>query len=160
MLFYSQVITNRVKYITDFVGKEILGKLIELTSDYDKFSNAEAPKINYSDKRISETELWVQPHAILFEETIDKIEVECFLHNGQKAFFKTSGDYAFDLFAASFYLLSRYEEYLPYNEDSYGRFPYESSMAFQNDFLNLPLINLWLYDFKTLLKKKFFQKFK
>jgi len=36
------------------------------------------------------------------------------------AFFKSEGDYPFDIFSAVFYLLSRYEEYLPYKKDMYG----------------------------------------
>ena len=155
MLFYAAVITNRIKYVTDFMEKEILGELMELTSDREKFSKAEEPKINYSGERISENEIWIDPHSLLFEETIHKIEVKCFVHDGLKAFFKTVSDYPFDIFAATFYLLSRYEEYLPYEEDSYGRFPYDKSIAFQHDFLKLPLINLWLKDFRKFLKKKF-----
>ena len=155
MLFYAAVITNRIKYVTVFIEKEILGELMELTSDREKFSKAEEPKINYSGERISENEIWIDPHSLLFEETIHKIEVKCFVHDGLKAFFKTAGDYPFDIFAATFYLLSRYEEYLPYEEDSYGRFPYDKSIAFQHDFLKLPLINLCLKDFRKFLKKKF-----
>src|SRR5215204_4460470 len=103
MLFYAPVITNRLRYVTDFIAKEILRQPLELTTDYEKFSNAETPKLNYSEQKISDNELWVMPHKILFEETIDKIEVECFVHNGQKAFFKTTGDYPFDIFASTFY---------------------------------------------------------
>ena len=85
MLFYAAVITNRIKYVTDFMEKEILGELMELTSDREKFSKAEEPKINYSGERISENEIWIDPHSLLFEETIYKIEVKCFVHDGLKA---------------------------------------------------------------------------
>ena len=155
MLFYAPSVTNRIKYVTDFIGKEILGEPMELTSDYENFSRAEQPRINYSEEKVSENEIWIVPHNILLEKDLPKVEVECFVHNGLKAFFKTSGDYPFDIFAATFYLLSRYEEYLPYEADLYGRFPHKNSIAFQNDFLNLPLINLWLNDFKKVLKEKF-----
>ena len=72
-----------------------------------------------------------------------------------QAFFKSEGDYPFDIFSAVFYLLSRYEEYLPHKKDMYGRYAHENSLAFKEGFLNLPLINIWLEDFKNVLKKKF-----
>src|SRR4030095_3449158 len=68
---------------------------------------------------------------------------------------KTDGDYPFDIFAATFYLLSRYEEYLPHQKDMYGRYAHENSLAFKEGFLNLPLINTWLKDFKKVLMEKF-----
>ena len=37
----------------------------------------------------------------------------------------------------------------------YGRYAHENSLAFKEGFLNQPLINLWLKDFKDALKKKF-----
>src|SRR4029078_1160267 len=52
---------------------------------------------------------------------------------------------------AIFYLLTRYEEYLPHQKDVYGRYAHENSVAFKENFLHLPLINIWLEDFKKLL---------
>jgi hypothetical protein len=82
-------------------------------------------------------------------------EIDCFETTGKIAFFKTAGDFAFDIFAASFFLITRYEEYLPHNIDFYGRYSHENSLAFNHGFLHLPLINLWLEDFKRLLLQKY-----
>ncbi|MGZ3899706.1 MAG: polysaccharide deacetylase family protein [Bacteroidia bacterium] len=71
-----------------------------------------------------------------------------------KIFFKNdSSDVPFDLFGAAFWLLSRYEEYLPHKTDQFNRFHYKSSVAYQYDFLNVPLINLWLAELKQVLHK-------
>ncbi len=70
-------------------------------------------------------------------------------------FFETSGDFPFDIFAAAFYLLSRYEEYLPFQPDKHGRFPHEASLAYKENFLHLPLVNYWLEDLKKALRVKF-----
>ena len=40
----------------------------------------------------------------------------------------------FDVFSASFYLVSRYEEYLPYVKDMYERFQAENSLAYKHNF--------------------------
>lgn len=73
-----------------------------------------------------------------------------------KLFFKTSAlPVPFDLFGAAFWLLSRYEEYLPHKADSLNRFHYRSSLAYQYNFLQLPLVNLWLETLKKLLQQDF-----
>ena len=56
----------------------------------------------------------------------------------------------FDFFAASFYLITRYEEYLPHTKDYLGRYEPTNSIAYQHHFLQLPLIQLW--------RNKLFQK--
>ena len=54
----------------------------------------------------------------------------------------------------SFFLLSRYEEYLPHSKDQYGLYAHENSIAYKEGFLHQPLINIWLEDFRKLLEKK------
>ncbi len=97
------------------------------------------------------------PHGILFEYGIKDyfIEVnqhECYL----KMFFKnTKGDVPFDLFGAAFWLLSRYEEYLPFKTNKYNVFDYRSSLAWQNNFIDLPLVSIWINELSGFLKKQF-----
>jgi len=155
VLIYTPTITSRVQYITDFSGKEIIGKPFELTSDINYYQKYSGSKINYSTARISRDEFWLKPHSLLFENIIAEQTIKCFDLNRQKGFFKTDGDFPFDIFAASFYLLSRYEEYLPYKKDMYGRYAHENSLAFKEGFLDQPLINLWLSELKDALKKSF-----
>jgi hypothetical protein len=57
------------------------------------------------------------------------------------------------LLAAIFFLLSRYEEYHPHQKDMYGRYAHEASIAYQHNFLKIPLINLWLKISETLAQK-------
>ena len=162
MIVYTNKITPRLQFITDFIGKEIIGEPFQLTSDNFYFNDYTGPKINYSDTGINNEELRIKNSFLLFEDSIKKQNISCFDVNaclpdrqGFTAFFKTDGDYPFDIFAATFYLLTRYEEYLPYQKDIYGRYAHENSLAFKEGFLNLPLINIWLEDFKKVLKKKF-----
>ena len=155
MIVYISSITPRLRYITDFIGKEITGKPFRLTSDAEEYRNATGPKINYSDRETGNDELHLFPHSLLFENDIKPQSTDCFETNGYKAFFKTGGDYPFDIFAASFYLLSRYEEYLPHAKDLYGRYAHENSIAFKEDFLHLPLVNIWMQHFSGALKNRF-----
>lgn len=155
MIVFSNSITPRLQYILDFIGKETIGKPFEIVTDVKFFREHTGPKINYSKQRISEEEYRIENKELLFEKEIKKQIIECFETNGYKAFFKAKGDFPFDIFAASFYLLSRYEEYLPHQKDLYGRYAHENSLAFREGFLQLPLINIWIDDFKTSLKQKF-----
>jgi len=154
VIIFSNTITPRLQYITDFIGKEISGKPFELTSDKEVFQNYVGPKINYSKEKIPDC-FQIADCGLLAETGIRSQSIDCFEVNGNKAFFKTEGDYPFDIFAASFYLLSRYEEYLPHKKDMYGRYAHENSLAFKENFLQLPLINMWLRDFKKTVQEKF-----
>ena len=156
MIFiFCHTITPRLRFITDFIGNEICGKAFDITSDVEAFKNYNGPKLNYSHQNFPDCPLSIVHYPLLFETGIKKQKTDCFSVNYFKAFFKSNGDYPFDIFAASFYLLSRYEEYLPHEKDSYGRYAHENSLAFKEGFLNLPLVNIWLEDFKKVLKEKY-----
>jgi len=155
VLVYTNKITPRLQYIADFIGKEIIAQPFQLTSDSFYFNDYDGPKINYSQIKINNEELRINNCTLLFEDSIKEQNISCSDVNDFKVFFKTEGDYPFDIFAAIFYLLSRYEEYLPHQKDMYGRYAHENSLAFKEGFLNLPLINIWLKDFKKALKQKF-----
>ena len=155
MIVYANKITPRLQYVADFIGKEITGEPFQLTTDSFIFNDYNGPKINYGYETVSNDEFLIVSYSLLFEDSIRKQNISCLKVNGFPAFYKSEGDYPFDIFAATFYLLSRYEEYLPHQKDMYGRYAHENSLAFKEGFLNLPLINIWLEDFKRILKKKF-----
>jgi len=155
VILFTHTITSRLQYISDFIGKEIFSSAFQIITDKEIFKQSSESKLNYSNERITEDEFWIKPHSLLFEEDIKQQSIECFNTNEQKSFFKTEGDLPFDIFAASFYLLSRYEEYLPHQKDMYGRYSHENSLAFNENFLHLPLINIWLSNFKKILREKF-----
>ncbi len=156
MIIYAHIITPRLQYIADFIGKETGGTdFFQLTGNTGTYKTSSDFKINYSNERICEDEFFLRPHFLLFENDIKPQQTDCFEINGYKIFFKTAGDFPFDIFAASFYLLSRYEEYLPHEKDMYGRYAHENSLAYRENFLQVPLINIWLQDFRAAIQKKF-----
>lgn len=48
-----------------------------------------------------------------------------------------------DFFAASFFMLTRWEEMPSLSRDVHGRFPAEESLAWKQGFLNRPVVNEW-----------------
>jgi hypothetical protein len=61
----------------------------------------------------------------------------------------------FDPFALAFYLVTRYEEYLPFEADGHGRFPAGQSLAYREDFLHLPLVDKMTHHLKEMLLARF-----
>lgn len=156
VLIYASHTSPRLQYTCSFIFKEQLHIDFEVTTDREKFRQHTGVKINYSKTSITENEFRIGAVSLLFENNIQQQQIDCFAANGYKTFFKTEGvDCPFDIFATTFYLLSRYEEYLPYEKDMYGRYAHENSIAFKEGFLNLPLINTWLKDFTLRLKEKY-----
>ncbi len=150
------MLTKPAQYICKFIFGEQLGVGYSLTIDSESFKEHDGPKINYSDLDMGDDIFTLKNHPLLFENEIKDQQPECFEVNGNKAFFKTSdSDYPFDILAASFYLLSRYEEYLPHTKDEYGRYAHENAIAFKEGFLQTALINRWIEDFEKLIKSKF-----
>lgn len=155
MIVFSPIVSNRLKYIVEFTLGELTRQPVILTGDADAFIAYDGPAINYSPAKLRDLELRITPHTLLFETGIQHQETGISHWHEQPVFFQGDGDIPFDIFAASFYLLSRYEEYLPYTKDLYGRYPHSESLAFKNGFLDKPLINYWLKDLATLLKERF-----
>jgi hypothetical protein len=151
LLIFSSQRSPRLDYIADFLGMELFGEPIEVTSDVSRFLSYEGPKLNYSSERIAEGELIIRPVSLLFEKDIRPQDISCFEWKGFKAFFRTDGDLPFDLPAAVFYLITRFEEFLPHEKDAFGRYDHKQSLASREGFLHLPLVNIWIDAFKDLL---------
>jgi hypothetical protein len=152
LLVYSDKNSTRLRYIlkTLFQSK---GISVSVTDNEAFFRSSSLPKLNYSAKSFDHI-LQIIPHGILFEYGIKDYFIEVHQHPVyNKLFFKTSKNLIpFDLLGASFWLISRYEEYLPFKANKHNVFDYRSSIAWQNDFLFLPLINIWLQQLLQQLK--------
>lgn len=156
LVIYTPRTTPRVEYIFFTLLNAIGVQKFQLTSDVAFFNTSEGYKINYSTALVDEHTLWIEPANLLFETGIKEQKIDVFKWHETKVFFKTSnGDLPFDIFAASFYLITRYEEHLPHQPDMYGRYSHENSLAFKEGFLKLPLVNIWLQYFKKGLLDKF-----
>jgi hypothetical protein len=156
LLLYSSRYSPRLQYIATTLLQELSRIDISFTNSKEEFRLFEGPKINYSEDPVDEEELWIYPVPLLFENGITYQLPRCQLHEAYTILFPVrNGDLPFDILAASFYLISRYEEYLPFTEDQYGRFSHAESIAFKEGFLNQPLINTWVISLQRLLRLKF-----
>ena len=140
ILLLTDTITPRLQYIAEFIFKENWNVDYSITTDIKDFKTAEGIKINYTPDEIPGEIINVQGSRLLFEKKIHTQYIETFEQNGIIAFFKNKkgiGHFPFDIFSATFYLLTRYEEYLPYAKDKYERYDYKQSLAATNGFLKI-----------------------
>src|SRR5262245_25691600 len=118
LLVYVPKNTPRLHYIFDFIFNEILGVEFRITTDKDEFIKSDLPKVNYSTTQF-DSEIFVPAANLVFEKGIREQEVSFNIWNDVPVLFYSHPRYEFpfDLFAASFYMLTRYEEYLPHVRD-------------------------------------------
>lgn len=156
LLIHTQKVTPRITYTFRQVLGNILGLKIKFTSKIEEFIAHEGMKFSYGKHKMG-NELFVKAAGLLTEQGFSETEipvrkwdkVSCFYRVGEES------DIPFDIFSASFYMLSRYEEYLPHVKDKKGRYPANESLAFKKKFLQKPVVDLWAYKFKSILQEHF-----
>lgn len=156
LLIYTHKITPRFSYVMKQLFTRILGIEISFTTKVEDFIKHSEAKITYT-KQPLQNEFFVRSNDLLFEQGINDLEITVRDWGGTPCFFSAGerSNIPFDIFSASFYLLSRYEEYLPHVKDNHGRFPPKESIAYQQKFLQLPVVDIWAYKLLERLKDRF-----
>jgi hypothetical protein len=114
------------------------------------------PKLSYGKQALA-GEFFVKSHGLLFEQGFEDVPIQvkpwcatsCFFAVDQKS------NLPFDIFSAAFFLMSRYEEYLPHMQDAQGRFPATASLGYREGFLHQPVVDIWANYFMEELIKVF-----
>lgn len=155
LLIYLPENTARSEYIFDFIFREIFGISFLITSQKDEFLKFNGPKIGYCSERISSS-FYVHNHGLLSDLSSRSWSIPVQNEGNEIILFPNeSDDSGFDIFSASFYLLSRYEEHLPFEGDEFGRFRAVESIAGKNNFLLYPIVDIWIQKLGNLLKEKY-----
>jgi len=156
LLVYTHKITPRLTYTFKHICKRILGLEVRFTSKVEDFIAHDSLKMSYTKQPLS-NELFVRSNTLLFEQGLSDIDINVQQWDNTKGFFVAGerSDLPFDIFASSFYLLSRYEEYLPHVNDNFGRFMASESLAYTHRFLNQPVVDIWAYKLREVLQERF-----
>ena len=156
LLIHARKVTPRISYIFKHICLRILGVEISFTTALEDFISFPGPKISYGKKPLG-NELFFQSYGLLEQQGIESIDITVKKWDDTFGFFSVSPNSAlpFDIFSASFYMLSRYEEYLPHVKDEMGRFMATESLAYQEGFLHQPIVDIWSYKFKEVLLTAF-----
>ncbi|MCB9187186.1 MAG: polysaccharide deacetylase family protein [Flavobacteriales bacterium] len=157
MLVYSHSITNRARYIFHVMLGDMLGLEVEFTNKRDEFISSDKPKISYTHSKLGD-ELHFRSTGLLHQKGVEDQSIRV-LENEQGKYFyahnSQDSELNFDVFAASFYLLSRYEECLPHLRDQYNRFEATESLAFKHGFLTEPVVDQWLLRVRDIIRRKY-----
>lgn len=156
VLVYTHKTTNRVRYIFRLYFNELLGADVRMTTDAEEFKAYAGVKLSYGFQPLGD-ELFFLARNLLFETGISEQHISVSQSEGLPVFFTVGKQSAlpFDLFAAAFYLVSRYEEYLPHIRDDLDRFDAHNGLAYQNGFLTRPVVNHWALLLKRTVTARF-----
>lgn len=156
LLVYTHKISPRLNYVFKHICTRVLGVKVKFTTKIEEFIAHDSIKMSYSKQQLG-NEFFVKSHDILFEQGLSDVDINIHDWGNSKCFFYVGDKCAipFDVFSASFYMLSRYEEYLPHVKDKFGRFTATESLAYKNGFLRQPVVDIWAYKFKDALQKQF-----
>lgn len=166
LLIYVPKLTNRVGYTINVVMRDILKTDFAITTDAGVFGSHEGARLCYAPQPVAGTEggteglpyPFLKSVGLLFETSIEEQAPHCFEYEGVAALFPVFGRYAslpFDPFAAIFFMLSRYEEYLPHHRDEHGRFMMTDSIAYREGFLQTAVVDRWALMVKELVLRHY-----
>ena len=157
ILIYTPKETNRVRYVFRLVFEILLKVKYQITSNLDFFQSSDLPKMMYGFKAHTD-DIFFKSTDFLFEKGVHSIDIKGFEYEGNTVFFAVNDEDAelpFDIFSAIFYLVSRYEEYLPFVKDQYGRFTAQLSVSTRLKILEKPVVNIWAVEIKKIILKKY-----
>ncbi|MFZ1705010.1 MAG: polysaccharide deacetylase family protein [Saprospiraceae bacterium] len=155
IFFVTNHLTPRLEYVVSFLFSNVYDVDIQFIQP-EEYDSAQSGIIFYGVEvpvPIPSQFVFVPRHQIMLEKEIKKQNITIIqdMKSGFPYFFegehKNDQKWPFDIFSMIFYLLSRYEEYLPHDKDEYGRYKASQSLAYRNQFLDIPLIDFWLQNF-------------
>jgi hypothetical protein len=157
LLIYTPCITERIRFVMNVVFKLHLGVEYQLTDSADFFSQTSSPKIVYAQEPLL-NECFFWQHPVMTEAEVCRQTIEMSEYEENPIFFPSPHPTSwlpFDIFSVIFYLISRYEEYLPFEKDRFGRFPATQSLAYQQKFLERPLADILILKLAEKLQATF-----
>ena len=156
LLVYTQKVTPRLIYTAKQIFTRILQIPVGFTNKVEEFIAHDGLKLSYGKQPLG-NEFFIRSIDLLFHQGIDFIEVQVGEWEDVPVLFQVNSPspVPFDIFAATFYMISRYEEYLPHVKDEFERFPAEESLAYEHGFLDRPVVDIWAYKLRDLLREKY-----
>ena len=159
LLIYVPKLTNRIGYTVNVVMRDILQTDFAITADPETFKRHEGARLCYAARPVEGCPApFVKAAGLLSETSIEEQSTRCFQYKGVPVLFPVFGNETalpFDPFAAIFYMLSRYEEYLPHLKDQHGRFVSTESVAYKHGFLQTAVVDRWALMVRDVIKEHY-----
>lgn len=155
LLVYVPILTPRIKYVFNFIFTDILKTQVGFSSNVQEFKASPLPKISYAEMPVGD-EPFFKNSDFLLAYTISPPTIKTTTFGDMIVPFAVdNSSLPFDVFAAAFYFVSRYEEYLPFTANAEGNYPPEASLQFKLKLLEFPVIDGWALLLKNMLLKRY-----
>lgn len=147
---YSEKDSPRLRYVLQWLFTEQLGLSWLLTHDLQHALNAGHP-VFYG---VEKGGINIHATTLLWENGID---IHDYQENNWNHLYTlyyneaSRNQIPFDIFSGIFFLLSRYEEYLPFTPDKHSRYPHTASILSKDNVLERPALDEWVKWFGRLL---------
>jgi hypothetical protein len=145
LMVYLPQHSTRAEYIFSLLIRDLMGAEMIMTDRREDYFSYTGSRLEYATVPSGEG-IFFCSCGLLEEKSIQPQTIELFTFKNYPAFFPVKDDrsaFPFDLFAAAFYMVTRYEEYLSFKPDRFGRFRASDSIAAAGNFLTFPIVNLW-----------------
>lgn len=157
LLVHTPKLTNRLGYTLNVLLKRVLHAEFSITTDEEYFLSYGDAKFCYGPRRLGDS-IHIKSAKLLFETSIDEQEPRPFQLEGQWMLFPVYGhdlELPFDPLAATFYMVSRYEEYLPHREDEHGRYVSSEQLAVAAGFNDEPVVDQWAQILQRMIAARY-----
>ena len=145
VMVYALQTTPRLEYTLEVVLGRLLGLSFHITHDPEAWQQYSGAKICYGNVPVvSPACVHIPACGLLQASGIQAQYPKGHWQEETPGLFAAgnSRDWQDDCLATAFYLLSRYEEYLPFEPDRHWRFPAKAAIAVQEKIVHLPVVQL------------------
>ena len=156
ILFYTETESPHLSYILHTLFSEWYNYSYATTNSKTQLEDWSGPCINYSAAPIRKNELHIVPEGLLSESAVREARPVVVGRHASAILFpsREQDGMGYDIFSAAFWLLSRMEEYLPFQPDEHGRFEAQESIAHAYNFLSVPIIQYWMQELLSKIKQR------
>lgn len=156
LLIYTEQTSARLEYTFCLLLKEILGLDYEITNQQEIFAEHTGAKFSYCKQRVKD-ELHFENASLLFEKDVKYQPINFIEWDDTIGYFPvySDSDAPIDFFATAFFMVTRYEEYLPHHKDKYDRYRASHSLNMKAGILEKPVVNYYAQKLKALLSARF-----
>lgn len=144
---YTTTTSPKLDYILRYFFEERLGISLTITVYKHIFQQSDDTiKINYSSELLSAADLSIYQSDYFSDFDLGRIpDFEAALNIDREGKIDT------DIFAATFYLLARIEEYSDLDRDNHGRFKASNSILSKRALLDKPIVDVWVEEIRQYI---------
>ena len=153
LLVHIEHPSPRARFALDHVLRNMIGWDVRFTGSMEEFRSADAPKIHYGRAIVDERAFHLHASGWLEEEGVRPFEPRIGKSDGIPVLFPNY--HGHDPFAGTFYLISRYEEYLEDDRDAHGRLPSGSHFMVKHGIERIPVVDHWALQLADQLRSDF-----